>query len=163
MLRRVSILRSAVPPTLDWLGLASKLSTPEAKDELSKLRKAYDDLNKQLASTPKEETIDWNYFYANINDKSVVDKHKKAFDELVVPDIKDNVIEEMNKEFVAVRKQAQELQDVATVRIKDIEANLDQLRNMKPLEQVTVDEFLAANPYIKEKVDKDIEERNWVV
>lgn len=91
----------------------------------------------------------------------MVEAFRKAYDAVTVPypiDTATPGINEQEKEFeeyyIEGRKEADEL-------IAECEAELAKIRNMKPFEEMSIDEFLDLHPEIKKEVEAMEKSGEW--
>jgi F-type H+-transporting ATPase subunit d len=135
------------------------------KQDLAALRRAYDDvaatLNEKFSVKPS--SINWE-FYKHKLGPSVVNIFQQSYGALdkEVPDYQDDltpVYETKHWEFL--NKALAEEED-SKRKIVMLEKEIDNVREQKAtLSIMTVDDYFAKHPEVKDKIDEEIKNHNW--
>ncbi|PFX25890.1 ATP synthase subunit d, mitochondrial-like [Stylophora pistillata] len=121
----------------DWIKLATKCPE-EGKPVFNRMRTKYENLKTRIDTVaPKPEPIHWDWYAKNITKPGMVEAFRKA-----------------EEYYIEGRKEADEL-------IAECEAELAKIRNMKPFEEMSIDEFLDLHPEIKKEVEAMEKSGEW--
>eukprot|EP01135_Chromosphaera_perkinsii_P005583 Nk52_evm2s354 gene=Nk52_evmTU2s354 len=145
----------------NWSGLVHKL--PEAaRPELAVLRAKYTDLQSKLETLPdKKPEINWAYFKSVISAPGIVERYQKEFDSLNVPKPENKALANIEKNEAEFKKQGEQARENTMKMIADLEAKLNAIHAERPLDELTVDEVLAANPAWKKEAEEKLKDNRW--
>merc|ERR1711998_73587 len=129
---------------------------------VARLRAAYADIQKSIDKAPSSTpTVDFAKWKAQIKTPGVVEDFEAAYGKLSVPAMEDTFSAEVDATFATAISKATELGNASEARIKELEAQLEELNNRRDWSEVTVEEELANNPEIAAEIEKEIEENKW--
>jgi hypothetical protein len=139
-----------------------KVTSDAGKAELAMLRATYADIQKSVDKAPSSTpTVDFAKWKTQIKTPGVVDDFQAAYNKLSVPAMEDTFSADVDATFATAISKATELGDASEARIKELEAQLEELNNRRDCSEVTVEEELANNPEIAAEIEKEIEENKW--
>eukprot|EP00250_Pteridium_aquilinum_P028224 c3679_g1_i1 orf=659-1150(-) len=148
---------------LDWEKLGKAVVSDEGRRELNNLRRAYDDFSNVLDTkfSLKPKPIDWEFYKARLN-PGIVDMFQKSYESLKIPKYEDTITPEYKKKFEALMVKVTEQEEISRKKIAECKANLTRIREEKEaIKTMTVDEYFAKHPELKEKFDEEIKNHNW--
>merc|ERR1712166_616928 len=160
----VALRRCAATAVLDWGAIASKISTDSGKTELAALRMEMAEVNKALDSVPSgEASVDFAHWRSRIQTPGAVDQFEAAFSGLQVPTLEDTFTGPLTSAFDAAVVSAQVLADSSSVRITELEAEVEAVKVAKAgLHETTVADQLAANPAIAAEIEAELADNEWL-
>eukprot|EP00053_Salpingoeca_punica_P001841 m.35135 g.35135 ORF g.35135 m.35135 type:complete len:157 (-) comp11249_c0_seq1:194-664(-) len=146
----------------DWAAIANRLPKT-SRAELASLRTAYVAVQTSLSKLSAEpQPIDWQWYKSQIKAPEYVDSLKAEYEALQFTYPEDKISAAINaNEKEAADKSAKLLAEVDQ-KIASLKAQLAAVKAERPLEEVTVNEFLADKPEWRKEFDKETEKNNYL-
>ena len=137
----------------DWSRILSRVPT-EARGDYLALRVKYESLQTQNTNlTEKPTLIDWTFYQSNVSKSAIVADFKKKYDQLKIPFPKDTESEKIEEKSVRMEQEAVRLMQQSKERTVEYRAEVLRINNLKPIEDMTVDEYLADKPELERQID----------
>ncbi|KAI6661951.1 ATP synthase, H+ transporting, mitochondrial F0 complex-like protein [Oopsacas minuta] len=137
----------------DWSRILSRVPK-EARGDYMSLRAKYESLQTQNTNyTERPTTIDWSFYQTNVSKSAIVADFKKQFDQLKIQFPKDTESDKIEQKKVEMEKEAVRLLEESKQRAEEYKAEVVRINNMKPIEDMTVDEYLADKPDLERQID----------
>ncbi|KAH8937472.1 hypothetical protein BDL97_16G030300 [Sphagnum fallax] len=132
-----------VGKSIDWDHLSKVVVSDAGKRDLATLRRAYDDvaatLNEKFSLKPS--SMNWEFY-----------KHKLG----------PSVVNIFQQPYGALDKEALAEEEDSKRKIVMLEKEIDNVREQKAaLSTITVDDYFAKHPEVKDKIDDEIRNHNW--
>ncbi|XP_020609386.1 ATP synthase subunit d, mitochondrial-like [Orbicella faveolata] len=145
----------------DWIKIATKVPH-EARPNMSAMRAKYETIKTSLDSiSAKPEPINWDFYAKNISKPGMVEAFRKAYEAVTVPYPKDVETPKINEKEKELEEHSIKVVKLANEQIAKYEAELQEIRSLKPFEEMTVDEYAAAHPEWNKQLDDEIAKNNW--
>ena len=137
----------------DWSRILTRVSSEARADYLS-LRAKYENLQTQNTNfTERPTVIDWSFYQSNVSKSAIVADFKKQYDQLKIPFPKDIESEKIELKKVEMEKEAIRLLGESKVRAEDFKTEVTRIHNLKPIEDMTVEEYLEDKPELERQID----------
>ena len=137
----------------DWSRILSRVP-PEARTDYLALRAKYESLQTQNTNLSERPTgIDWTFYQSNVSNSALVADFKKKYDQLKIPFPKDTSSDKIEQKSIHMEKEAVKLMELSKLRTEEYKAEVVHINNLKPLEDMTVDEYLADKPELERQID----------
>ena len=151
---------SAEGASLDALDTDSM--SDSTRRELGMLKKSFHDMSSQLDRASKASPgINWKSFEGKV-DAETLEVFKGAVEGFSAPDYKGTEAEEAAAAFSKLLKTAEAQAAESAKRVKEIEKELEGVKAERDaLASKTVDDMLAAEPELAQKIDAEISESKW--
>ncbi|CAK9212575.1 unnamed protein product [Sphagnum troendelagicum] len=151
--------------SIDWDHLSKVVVSDAGKRELASLRRAYDDVAATLNEkfNVKPTSINWDFYKQKLG-PSVVNIFQQSYESLdkQVPDYQDDLTPVYEAKHQELLKKALVEEEDSKRKIVLLEKEIENVREEKAaLKTMTVDEYFAKNPEVKEKIDDEIRNHNW--
>jgi hypothetical protein len=165
--RRTGLVRgvaTAVAPKLDWAHLQSLVHSDEAKREVGKLKKLFEDTREALAVQSKAPApINFDHYRKQLPaNKDLVDLFEKTQKALKFPPYKGSEEARLAEKMQALSKQALEIEAAAVKRIAELQLELAAVKKeSERMATLTVDEVLDSDPKLAAELDKEIKDDKW--
>eukprot|EP00693_Jakoba_libera_P002467 EC692327.1.p1 GENE.EC692327.1~~EC692327.1.p1 ORF type:complete len:208 (+),score=93.63 EC692327.1:66-626(+) len=143
--------------------VAEKLTTPKGREELGRLMKTRDELNKMIRNDTKPVSVDFDHYRKVIQTEGLVDAFQSALSNAKLPEIQDTFTAEAEAVFTELIAQAKALSDESTSRVNELQGLLDNLRARKDISEITIEEALAEDPKLAAEINQEIEEERWAI
>ncbi|XP_032817224.1 ATP synthase peripheral stalk subunit d, mitochondrial [Petromyzon marinus] len=144
--------RRAAVKALDWTAFGERIP-PNQKTMFNALKTRSDAIAAKLSSLPeKPAAIDWAMYRSKLASPALVDEFEKKFNALKVPEPVDNYSSKIAIQEKEADKSAQEFIQASKQRIAGYEKELEKMRNMVHVEEMTIDDLNEAFP--ETKLDK---------
>eukprot|EP00730_Choanoeca_flexa_P008600 TRINITY_DN12510_c3_g1_i6.p1 TRINITY_DN12510_c3_g1~~TRINITY_DN12510_c3_g1_i6.p1 ORF type:complete len:158 (+),score=52.44 TRINITY_DN12510_c3_g1_i6:2-475(+) len=145
----------------DWAAIMARVPV-SARAEVASLRASYSSVQAALSDTSAEPSaIDWAHHKSVINAPGFVDTIKAEFDAIKIEYPADTLSSQIDQEQKAAEAAAKNVIASAESRIAELEAQLAAIRAEKPLDEVTVDEYLADKPEWQRQFKAEIAEHKY--
>ncbi|KAI9006931.1 hypothetical protein DFJ74DRAFT_689854 [Hyaloraphidium curvatum] len=157
----MSVARSAATK-VDWTGLANKLR-PETVAALQAFRRRHTELNATVAELKAQlKEVDFEAYRKSLRNTAVVDETEKALKQFVPAKL--DVTEQLKvidaQETKAVLL-AQKTAAKVNSEVTELNELLKNIESARPVEDLTVEDVVAAKPEILGKVQKMMERQQW--
>lgn len=151
--------------SIDWDHLSKVVVSDAGKRELASLRRAYDDVAATLNEkfNVKPTSINWDFYKQKLG-PSVVNIFQQSYESLdkQVPEYQDDLTPVYEAKHQELLKKALVEEEDSKRKIVLLEKEIENVREQKAaLKTMTVDEYFAKNPEVKEKIDDEIRNHNW--
>lgn len=134
----------------------------EARPNMSAMRAKYETIKTSLDSiSAKPEPINWDFYAKNISKPGMVEAFRKAYEAVTVPYPKDVETAKINEKEKELEEHSLKVVKLANEQIAKYEAELQEIKSLKPFEEMTVDEYAAAHPEWNKQLDDEIAKNNW--
>ncbi|KAI8096482.1 uncharacterized protein BX664DRAFT_291377 [Halteromyces radiatus] len=143
---------------LDWTKLSISLPK-ETAASLQAFRKRNDEGKRVLAELKTQSTtVDFGHYRSVLKNQQIVDQAEKALKEFkpVVYNLDAQLKAIDQFESKAVAKAQSTVQKI-DIELKDLQATLNNIQDSRPIEQLTVDDIIAAKPELTKNVAKMLE------
>lgn len=154
-----------VGKSIDWDHLSKVVVSDAGKRDLATLRRAYDDvaatLNEKFSLKPS--SMNWE-FYKHKLGPSVVNIFQQPYGALdkEVPDYQDDLTPVYETKHCELLNKALAEEEDSKRKIVMLEKEIDNVREQKAaLSTMTVDDYFAKHPEVKDKIDDEIRNHNW--
>eukprot|EP00037_Helgoeca_nana_P031933 m.411312 g.411312 ORF g.411312 m.411312 type:complete len:159 (-) comp28626_c0_seq1:166-642(-) len=146
----------------DFVKISDALPT-SLRAQLNGLRSQYSATQTKLTALSAEpETIDWAKYNTSVTSPDFVNDMKDSYtlaSKVEYPaDQYGALIASAEKSALA---EATKLVEASKVKVAELEARLAAMKAEKPLDEITVDEFLATKPELASKIDEEIKNHNY--
>ena len=126
----------------------------EARADYLSLRAKYENLQTQNTNfTDRPTAVDWSFYQSNVSKSVLVSDFKRQYEQLKIPFPKDTESDKIEQKKVEMEKKAIKLLEESKVRAKDFQDEVARIHNLKPIEDMTVDEYLADKPELEREID----------
>lgn len=143
----------------DFIKITSQLPVA-VRAEFGALRSKFESSHSSMAALPSAlEPIDWSFYSSRVADPSLVEDFKAKYAGVSIPRPEDTHSAAIGAAEAEFKKDMAEYLAGAHERIAQFEASLAGLHAEKPLAEMTVAEYLADKPELREKIEADIESR----
>ncbi|XP_057299886.1 ATP synthase subunit d, mitochondrial-like [Hydractinia symbiolongicarpus] len=147
--------------TVDWLKLGSTIPKAAAAD-FNAFRTRHETIKGSLESLPeKPAPIDWKFYQNAVKEKALVEKFYAAYSKVTVPYPEDTESAKIAAEEKQIEAEIVEAVKAKQVKISKLQEEIAKIRNQKPFEEMTTEEFMASHPDMKREVDAEIREIGW--
>lgn len=146
---------------IDWAKLSGSIPA-EARGDFNQFRGRYEMFLARVNAYPETpQPIEWEHFKQGISKPGFVDSFQKQYEALEVPYPADTTSKELAERQKEVNLEAQNVIAQSKLRAEELQKELDSIRAQKPLEDMTIDEYLADKPELREKAEKDTYNHVW--
>eukprot|EP00035_Acanthoeca_spectabilis_P019787 m.429712 g.429712 ORF g.429712 m.429712 type:complete len:159 (-) comp17053_c0_seq1:60-536(-) len=155
--------RNVGTKVFDFVKISDSLPA-QLRAQLNSLRSQYSATQSKLAAlSATPEPIDWEKYNKGINSPGFVADMKDAYTAAAKIEYPaDQYGATIASSEKAALAEAQKLVDESKLKVAALEARLAALAAEKPLDEITVDEFLATKPELKSKIDDEIKNHNYI-
>ena len=137
----------------DWLRILSRVPA-EARGDYLALRAKHESLQTQNTNlTEKPIMIDWTFYQSNVSNSALVAQFKNKYEQLKIPFPKDTESENIEQKSIQMEKDAIKLMEESKLRTEEYKTEIVQINNLKPIEDMTVDEYFADKPELERQID----------
>ncbi|KAJ3342284.1 ATP synthase d subunit [Gonapodya sp. JEL0774] len=157
----MSVAKSAATK-IDWATLTSNLR-PETVASLSAFRRRHGDLSAQIAELRSQlKPIDFTSYRQSLQNTKVVDEAEKAIKGFVPAkyDVSEQ-IKLINAQEAKTLALAERTAAKVEVEVKELGELLKNIENARPVDQLTVEDVVAAKPELKGKAMKMLERQQY--
>jgi len=156
---------SKVGKSIDWDYLQKVVVSDGGKRELAALRRAYDDVAATINDkfNIKTTSINWDFYKQKLS-PSIVNIFEQSVNSLdkEVPEYEDDITADYQSKHKALLAKATEQEEDSKKKVIALDKEIERVREQKDaLGTMTVDEYFAKNPQVKEKIDDEIRNQNW--
>ena len=124
------------------------------------LRSKFESSHASMTALPSAlEAIDWSFYSSRVGNPALVEDFKAKYGAVTIPKPDDTQSAAIGAAEATFKKEMAEYLTGAEQRIAQFEASLAGLHAEKPLEDMTVSEYLADKPELRAKIEADIESR----
>ncbi|KAG0504164.1 hypothetical protein M758_4G025400 [Ceratodon purpureus] len=150
---------------IDWDYLQRVVVSDSGKRELAALRRAYDDVAATINDkfNIKPTNINWDFYKQKLG-PSIVNIFQDSVNSLEkeVPEYKDDLTADYQTKHQALMAKASEQEEDSKKKIVELEKEISRVQEQKAaLRTMTVDEYFAKHPQVKEKIDDEIRNNLW--
>eukprot|EP00164_Ancoracysta_twista_P001187 GFYU01001560.1.p1 GENE.GFYU01001560.1~~GFYU01001560.1.p1 ORF type:complete len:183 (+),score=60.15 GFYU01001560.1:34-549(+) len=159
--RSSAIRRSSTD--FNWATVSDTLSSQEARSELTRLRKAAEGIDKQVAAG-EVGTIDWAFYKRAVRTPGVVETMEKAYKETMAnsPKYQNTVTAQFDGKFNSLIDSAKAAAESSKTRVAELERELAEVEmRAANIAETTVEAELEANPEIAKEIDEEIKNHDW--
>ncbi|KAJ7570674.1 hypothetical protein O6H91_01G130900 [Diphasiastrum complanatum] len=152
-----------VARSIDWEFLGKVVVSDEGRKELSILRRTFEDVNNILETkfNVNPPTIKWDFYKEKLG-PSIVNIFQKSYESVQIPEYEDTYTPEYKKKYEEWLVKATQMEEESKREVERLKKDLAELRQKKEaLRTLTVDEYLADHPDMKQKIDEEIKNHNW--
>ena len=146
---------------IDWTRLAASVPT-EVRGDFIQFRGKYEILLSRMNSYPETpQKIEWNDYRKGISKPGFVEEFQKQYEALKIPypaDTSTNKLVEFQKD---IDIQASNAVNQSKLKAAELRKELDDIKAQKPFEEMTIDEYLADKPELREKAERDAYNHVW--
>ncbi|ORZ17947.1 hypothetical protein BCR42DRAFT_412824 [Absidia repens] len=149
---------------LDWSKLSASLPQ-ETVASLQAFRKRNDEVKRVLNELQAQSTtVDFAHYRKVLKNQSIIDSAEKAVQGFKpVAYNLDGQLKAIDQfEAKAVEKAKTTVQQI-DVELKDLHATLSNIEGSRPLDQLTVDDIIAANPKVNKNVEDMLQKGQFTV
>ncbi|XP_043599734.1 ATP synthase subunit d, mitochondrial-like [Bombus pyrosoma] len=131
---------------INWTALAERI--PEAEKAALAAFKSKSDkyLQRMMANPEALPKIDWSYYKKVIVTPGLVDRFQKEYESLSVPYPADNYTAEIEAAKSEAAKKIESFIQEVNGSIEEIHKNLDELNNVIPFSEMTMEEYVDLKP-----------------
>jgi len=129
--------------------------------ELDAFRRTHNELRQQAATIGEIKTIDWAYYSQNIKSVGLVDSFKKATETLAPQTMTNPFTAELEENFAALMKEAEEAKTFSEGQILELEAKLKEMDTVGDIKGVTMAEETAKYPELVAEIEEEINNHEW--
>ncbi|KAI9480602.1 MAG: hypothetical protein EXX96DRAFT_600398 [Benjaminiella poitrasii] len=149
---------------INWSKLSVNLPQ-ETIVSLQAFRKRNDEVKRVLAELKQQPTtVDFSHYRKVLKNQSIIDQAEKAISGF--KPVAYNLDAQLNAinqfETKAVTKAKNTVQQIEN-ELKDLQATLSNIEGSRPIEQLTVDDVIAANPQIVKDVEENLKKGQFSV
>eukprot|EP00045_Choanoeca_perplexa_P022286 m.8973 g.8973 ORF g.8973 m.8973 type:complete len:158 (-) comp9333_c0_seq1:163-636(-) len=145
----------------DWAAIMARVPK-SARAEVAALRAAYGSVQTGLNKTAAEAApVDWAHYKSVISAPGYVDTIQSTFDGIKIEYPADKLSSTLAEQQKAAEAEAKQVAANAEKRIAELESQLNAIRAEKPLDEVTVDEYLADKPEWQREFKSEIAEHKY--
>ena len=146
---------------VNWVKITDVLSA-EAKVPVLALKGRFEARQARLSAYPDQlQPIDWSYYKDSIKRPGLVEDFEKQYAALKVPYPPDTFSKELTEKFERAEKMSLDAIKESKETLERLTKELETIKAQKPIEEMTVDEYLADKPELKKKIDEDTYNYNW--
>lgn len=146
---------------IDWTKLSASIPA-ETRGEYNQFRARYEMFLARVNAYPETpQSIEWEHFKQGISKPGFVDSFQKQYEALKIPYPADTTSESLAQRRKEVDLEAQKVIAQSKLKAEELQKELDSIMAQKPLEDMTVDEYLADKPELREKAEKDTYNHVW--
>ena len=148
---------------IDWTKISSSLPE-EVRGDFLAFRGRYEAAKVRMNSYPETaDKIDWSSYKNKIMKENFVDSFQKQYDSLKIPYPKDISSVQLLEKQKEINAAAQEAIKQSKEQVLRLQQELDKTKSEKPYEEMSIDEYLADKPEIREKADRDTKNHIWYI
>mmetsp|Transcript_11258 Transcript_11258/g.18393 ORF Transcript_11258/g.18393 Transcript_11258/m.18393 type:complete len:170 (-) Transcript_11258:38-547(-) len=162
MFARRIVSKPFVGRAFDFVKASQKVTTKEAKSEISKLKSLLDSIKADKARfTAPVADIDFAKYRELISSPGIVDALEKEYKNVTLPEflIESNL--ENAKEVEDSLKEAREALATSENRIAELNKTLEELLNLRTGKDTTMEEVAARYPELAKEAITEIEQEQW--
>lgn len=146
---------------IDWTKLSSALPE-EVRSDFLAFRGRYEASKAKMNSYPETpEQIDWSFYKGKIKKSTFVDSFQKEYDNLKIAYPKDTSSSQLLEKQKEINSQAQEAIAKSKEEVVRLQKELESIKAQKSFEDMSIDEYLADKPELREKVERDTKNHIW--
>merc|ERR1712189_124341 len=146
---------------VDWTRLSQNIPAA-ATAQFNAFRNRHETIKGSLNKTQAKPTpIDWEHYGSVVKNKALVEKMKAGYQKVSVPypeDVESASIAEKEK---AIEAEIAQTSKATKEAIAKLHQEIAKIQAQKPFEEMTTDEYMAANPDLKREADREISEIGW--
>ena len=137
----------------DWSRILARVPA-DSRGQYIALRAKYEALQTTHTNlTDKPTAIDWPYYQANISKSTIVADFKSKMEKLSIPVPKDIESGKIEDKKVRMDQEAVGLLEESKERIGGYKSEITRIHNLKPIEDMSMEEYLADKPELERKID----------
>ncbi len=150
--------------SIDWDHPSKVVVSDAGKRDLAALRRAYDDvaatLNEKFSVKPS--SINWEFYKYKLG-PSVVNIFQQSYGALAeLPDYQDDLTPVYETKHWELLNKALAEEEDSKRKIVMLQKEIDNVWEQKAaLSTMTIDDYFAKHPEVKDKIDDDIRNHNW--
>lgn len=146
---------------VDWVKLQQAVPA-EVRGDFLAFRGKYESSKARMNAYPEQpQPIDWSFYKSNIAKPGFVEEFEKKFNSLEVPYPKDTASSRLAERQKEIEEQSQEAIKNSKAEAARLKQELHNLQSEKPYEEMTIDEYLADKPELREQIQKDTDNYIW--
>ena len=146
---------------VDWAKISSTVPK-EVRAEFNQFRGTYEKTLARVNAYPETpQPIEWDQYKKNISLPGFVEEFQKQYEALKIPypaDTSGDKLADFQKE---IESQAKEAISQSKLKAAELQKELDKIKAEKPFEEMTIDEYLANKPEIREEAMRDAYNHKW--
>ena len=148
--------------SFDFQAMAGKLTSAKGREELGRLMKTRDEINK-IVSADKVKPVDFEQYRRVLQTEGLVDAFEKCLKDVHIPAMEDKLSAQAESVFAGLLKEAAEITKKSESRVEELQGLLATLRGRKDISEISVDEALQQDPKLAAEIEKEIEDERWEV
>ncbi|XP_043785569.1 ATP synthase subunit d, mitochondrial-like [Apis laboriosa] len=144
---------------INWSAITERIPSSE-KAALTAFKSKSDRYLQRMMTYPEDlPKIDWTYYKKTIVTPGLVDKFYKEYEAISVPYPTDKYTEAIDNEQKEIANKIQSFTQQVNSQIAELQQSLDQIKNMIPFSEMTMEDFSDINP--EESLRPDRESTTW--
>lgn len=140
--------------SINWAALAER--TPANQKINFSAFKARSDkyLRSVLANPEQPPKIDWSFYKTHVGIPGLVETFQKSYEALKVPYPQDNLTPTVENRRKEIQQEIAQIKKESAERIAETQKELERIKNLLPYSQMTLEDYLDANPGTFDMVKK---------
>ncbi|KAI8333081.1 hypothetical protein BC941DRAFT_358418 [Chlamydoabsidia padenii] len=149
---------------VDWTKLSVSLPQ-ETVASLQAFRKRNEEVKRVLDELKNQPTaVDFAHYRSTLKNQKVIDQAEKALKDFKpVTYNLDAQLKAIDQFQAKAVQKAQTTVEKIDVELKDLHATLSNIQNSRPIDQLTVDDIIAAKPDLPQIVEKNVEQGKYTI
>ena len=146
---------------IDWTRIASSVPA-EVRAEFNQFRGTYEKTVAKVNAYPETpQPIEWEYYKNNVSRQGFVDEFQKKYESLKVPYPPDTSTDQLATLRAEIESKAEEAIRQSKLKAGELQQELEKIKAEKPFEEMTIDEYLADKPELREEAMRDSYNHKW--